>query len=321
MLRFALRRLGISAVVLLGITIVAFAILRALPGDPAEILVDPMAANGNREAAVAAVRARLGLDGSYPAQYLSWLREAVQGNLGFSYGDGRPVTEVLGRRLLATCQLVLTSLVVAAAVATPLGLWAARRRQRLADYVVSAGSLLAISVPSFFLALAAIYVLCVKYSLLPTGGAPSTGTVGDTVSHMVLPVGILAFAMAGPLVRYVRAAAIESLASDYVITAKAKGVGELRLIRSHVLPACLPTLITVVAAQLPAMLGGAVVIEQLFAWPGLGRLTVDSVLSRDYPILLGVVLLIAVTVLLVNLLADLLTAAVDTRVQLEGRAR
>lgn len=317
MLAFIARRLIISVLVLFGISILLFAMLRWMPGDPTEALLDPMSFTGDREAALADLRRRLGLDRSLVVQYFSWLREVMQGNLGYSYVDGRPVTEILGDRLGATARLMSASVFIGLLVGVPLGIVAAIRKNSIIDYVSSAGSLLMISVPSFFTALIGIYVFGIKLGWLPTSGQNTPGESGllDSIEHLILPASILGLSLAGPYMRYVRSSLLEVLSQDFLVTARSKGLSRIRVVGRHALANALIPLITVMAVQLPALFGGAVVIEQMFAWPGMGRMALDAVNARNYPIILGFVMFVSILVLLSNLAADVLYAVVDPRVR------
>ncbi len=318
MFAFVARRLIISVLVLFGISILLFAMLRWMPGDPTEALLDPLSFTGDREAALTDLRRRLGLDRSLIVQYFSWLREVLQGNLGYSYVDGRPVTEILGDRLGATARLMTASVIIGLLVGVPLGIVAAMRKNSMVDYVSSAGSLLMISVPSFFTALVGIYVFGIKLGWLPTSGQNTPGQTGllDSLEHLILPASILGLSLAGPYMRYVRSSLLEVLSQDFLVTARSKGLTRRRVVVRHALANALIPLITVMAVQLPALFGGAVVIEQMFAWPGMGRMALDAVNARNYPIILGFVMFVAILVLLSNLAADVMYAIVDPRVRL-----
>jgi peptide/nickel transport system permease protein len=243
--------------------------------------------------------------------------ELLHGNLGFSYTDGRPVGQIILGRLGTTALLMGSALIIALVVGIPVGIVAALRRNTWVDYSTTFVSLLAISVPSFFLGLVGIYVLGIKLRWFPVGGLHSTGAsgLGDLLYHLALPAAILGFALAGPYVRYARASMLEVLGQDYLTTARSKGLRAWQTIRRHGLPNALIPLITVIAIQIPILLGGAVVIEQIFALPGLGTLVLDAIQSRNYPIVLAFVMVVAVLVLLCNLIADVAYAVIDPRIR------
>ncbi|HET8589239.1 MAG TPA: ABC transporter permease [Nakamurella sp.] len=317
MIPFIVRRLLISVVVLCGISIALFGLLKLMPGDPAEMMLDPLSFQGDRAAALGRLRAELGLDKAIPVQYVSWMGELLHGNLGFSYTDGRPVGQIIVGRLGTTALLMGSALLIALVVGIPVGIIAALRRNTWVDYSTTFVSLLAISVPSFFLGLVGIYVLGIKLRWFPVGGLHSTGAsgLGDLLYHLALPAAILGFALAGPYVRYARASMLEVLGQDYLTTARSKGLTARQTIRRHGLPNALIPLITVIAIQIPILLGGAVVIEQIFALPGLGTLVLDAIQSRNYPIVLAFVMVVAVLVLLCNLIADVAYAVIDPRIR------
>lgn len=315
---FILRRLLISVVVLFGISVLLFSLLRLMPGDPAEMLLDPLSFSGDREEALEVLRVRLGLDQPPPVQYLAWISELARGNFGFSYSGGRPVLEIILERSQATFRLMGTALIIALAVGITLGVAAALRRNRTGDYVISFVSLLMISIPPFFVALIAIFVFGLTLRWLPTGGMNSPGGDGfiDSLRYIALPALILGLMFAGPYVRYARSSMIEVLGQDYMMTARSKGLTARRVIVRHGLHNALIPLVTVVAVQIPVMFAGAVIIEQVFSWPGIGRMALDSILARDYPVLLGFVMTVAVLVLVCNLIADVLYAMIDPRIRL-----
>ena len=240
----------------------------------------------------------------------------MTGDLGFSYTSGQPVSELLTDRLGPTALLMGSALTIGLIIAVPAGVIAAVRRNTVADYTISSVSVIAISVPSFFLGMLAIYVFAVKLHVLPSSGMHGTGRddVGDLLLHMVLPVGLLALANSASFIRYVRSGVLEELGKDYVRTIIAKGGTPSRALR-HALRNSLMSLITVLATTIPITLSGAVVLEQIFAWPGMGQLAISALTNRDYPVLIGFGLYTAVLVLICNLVADLSYSIIDPRVR------
>lgn len=323
MIALLARRLTLSLVVLVGISMLLFALLQLMPGDPARMMIDPLTFRGNWEEAVDRRRAELGLDQPLIVQYGIWISEVLKGNFGYSYINGRPVTELLLSRVDATVRLTGTALLIALTIGIPVGIIAAIRRNTAVDYGATVISLLAISVPSFFVALLGIYIVSLQLGWLPTAGMNSPGDSGflDSLEHLILPASILGFALAGPWVRYSRAAMLEVLNQDFLTTARSKGLGRVHIISRHALRNALIPLVSVLAIQIPNLLAGAVVIEQIFSWPGMGRLALDAVRARDYPVVLGFVLFVAVFVLISNLIADILYAAIDPRIRLTGVKR
>jgi peptide/nickel transport system permease protein len=317
--RWLIRRLLISIPVLLGITILSFCFVRLAPGDPVRMMVNPEYMAGGAEDFVARKRAELGLDQPLPVQYVAWLGQLTQGNLGYSFFDRRPVGDILKERLWPTTELMGTALLLALAFGVPLGLLAAIHQYSALDYISAVVSLATISTPSFFLGLAAIYIFSLKLDLLPTSGMFTAGqprTLADDLQHLILPAVILGLNLAGPFVRYARSSLLEVIRQDYLTTARSKGLGGWLVILRHALPNALLPLITVIGIQIPALFAGAVVIEQIFAWPGMGQLALAAITQRDYPVLMGFTMIIAVLVLLSNILADVAYAVVDPRIRL-----
>lgn len=315
---FIVRRIVVNIVVFLLISIGIFGLVRAAPGDPVRMMVNPEQVQSGGAAFIAAKRHELGLDRPVVLQYFSWLRRAVTGDFGYSYVSNRPVSAVLGERLGPTVELMGTGLVLGLLIALGVGVVAAVRRNSLVDYGSTVLTLGAVSIPPFFLGIVAIFLFSLKWGLLPSSGMSTAGGggLGDSLRHLILPALILAFIAAGPFTRYVRSGLIGELGSDYVRTAEAKGAGRARVVLRHALRNSLIPLITVVAYQIPQTLAGAVVLEQVFAWPGMGQLAISSINQQDYPVIVGFALYVAVLVLVCNLLADLLYAVADPRVSL-----
>jgi len=318
--RWLLRRIVISIPVLLGITVLSFCFVRLAPGDPVRMMVNPEYMAGGAEEFIARKRAELGLDQPLPVQYVAWLGEVAQGNLGYSFFDRRPVGDILKERIWPTTELMGTALFLALAFGVPLGLLAAIRQYSALDYASAVISLATISTPSFFLGLAAIYIFSLKLNLLPTSGMFTAGqprSVTDDLHHLILPAVILGLNLAGPFVRYARSSLLEVIRQDYLTTARSKGLAGRLVIIRHALPNALIPLITVIGIQIPALFAGAVVIEQIFSWPGMGQLALAAITQRDYPVLMGFTMIIAVLVLLSNLAADIAYAMVDPRIRLQ----
>jgi ABC-type dipeptide/oligopeptide/nickel transport system permease component len=320
MYRWIIRRLLISVPVLLGITVLSFVFVRLAPGDPVRMMINPEYMAGGAEEYVARLRTELGLDKPLPIQYLAWLGEVARGNLCYSYFDRRPVGEIVKERVWPTVELMGTALALALCLGVPIGLLAAIRQYSLLDYASAVISLATISTPSFFLGLAAIYIFSLKLNLLPTSGMFTAGaprSLGDDLHHLILPAAILGLNLSGPFARYARSSLLEVIRQDYLTTARAKGLQQRLVILRHALPNALIPLITVIGIQIPALFAGAVVVEQIFSWPGMGQLALASITQRDYPVLTGFILIVAVLVLISNLLADVAYAVVDPRIRLQ----
>lgn len=323
MTRYLAHRVAVSVVVLAGISVLLFALLQLMPGDPVEMMLDPMSVTGDRAAALERLRRDLGLDQPIVVQYLRWAGRLLGGDLGYSYADGRRVVEVVVGRLGATVILMLAALLIGLVVGVFLGVVAALRRNSVVDYTATFVSMLAISIPGFFLGMLAIFVFAIKLGWFPTGEMYTTGEphrFGDLLHHLALPAAVLGFTLAGPYARYVRSSMIDVLAQDFVVTATAKGLSRRVVVLRHGLRNALLPLVSVIAVQIPQLLAGAVVIEQIFAWPGMGRLALDAIGSRNYPIVLAFVMVTAVLVVACNLVADLLYLALDPRIRLGGAA-
>jgi ABC-type dipeptide/oligopeptide/nickel transport systems, permease components len=316
MLSYIFRRLLIAIPVLIGVTIISFAVINLAPGSPVDMIVDP-----NISAAdLAARKEALGLNAPLYVQYFHWIENLLQGNLGYSMTTYRPVSEMIGERIGPTVLLMGASLGVGLLIAVPFGILSATKQYSKLDYICTAGSLLGISVPTFFFGLSAIYIFSLLLKWLPSSGMITLGTGGDLpdrLAHLIMPVTVLGAFFAGKMVRYVRSCMLEILDQDYLRTARAKGLPETVVINRHALRNGLIPVVTVVGLEVAALLGGAVITEQIFAWPGLGQLTMESVMSRDYSTLMGLNLLAAVVVMVVNLLTDIIYSLVDPRIRYE----
>jgi peptide/nickel transport system permease protein len=309
MMKYIIKRILIAIPVLIGITIVDYAIM-CMVGSPLEMLQGPRIS----ETAVEAKSIALGLDKPFYLQYFDWLRQLLQGNMGVSMKSYQPVAEMISSHISPTLLLMGVSLLVSLIIAIPAGIFSATHQYTKRDYTVVSLSFLGTSIPGFFLSLLLIYVFTIKLGLLPSSGMTSLGTGGgfaDVAKHMVMPVIVLATSMAGSNIRYIRSATLEILQQDYLRTAKAKGIGRFLVINKHALRNALISIVTVIGMQIPILFGGAVIIEQVFSWPGLGLMTMSAITNRDYPVIMGVCLLSAVVVLLANLITDILYAVVN----------
>jgi peptide/nickel transport system permease protein len=320
MLAFVARRLAIAVPVLLGILLIAFCFVHLLPGSPIQMLLNPQELSGPNSAKyIASLKAELGLDKPLPIQWLDWMGQVFRGNLGYSYQQQVSVTSLISQRIGATVTLSLTALLLALVIAVPVGVVAAFKQRSWFDYVSVGVSMVAISIPVFFLGLMAIYFFSLHLGWFPPGGRNTLGvedSLSDTVSHLALPGCVLASVLIGPYVRYVRQSMLEVLHMDYIRTAIAKGVPRTRIVFRHALRNALIPLTTVLAIQIPALLAGTLVIETVFAWPGLGQMVYQAISDRDYPIILAVVLLSAALVVVFNLIADIVAAILDPRIRI-----
>lgn len=311
-------RAGQGLVTLLLASVVVFAGVRALPGDPALALAGEEATPET----VAAIRDRLGLDGSLVEQYLRFLGSALTGDLGESTRTGTPVTELIAATLPVTAWLSLYAIVVAVVAGMAAGTLAAVYRGRGVDAAVSGLSLVSLSVPNFWLGLLAILYLAVGLGLFPASGYVAvTDDPLRAVWHLTLPALILGTGLAAIVMRQTRASMVDTLTADFVRTARAKGVSRGAVVLRHALRNSLLVVLTIVGLQLGGLVSGAVVTERIFGLPGFGKLTLDSVFTRDYPVIQGVVLVVTLAYIVINLAVDVLYSVVDPRVRVEGRSR
>ncbi|MBQ9301388.1 MAG: ABC transporter permease [Clostridia bacterium] len=313
MWKYILKKLLLAIPLLFGITVIDYAIM-SLAGSPLDMLVGPRVSQGT----LAARAAQWGLDQSFLNQYLHWLGEVLRGNLGYSYKSYQPVSELIGSHIGPTLLLMGVSMVLGLIMAVPAGIYSAVHRYQKRDYAVVSASFLFSSIPGFFLALVLIYLFTVRLGWLPSSGMVTAGVGGgalDVLRHLIMPALVLSVGVAGGNIRYIRSAVLEILEMDYLRTATAKGMGHKIVIRRHAVRNALLPIVTVIGMQIPTLFGGAVIVEQLFSWPGLGLITMNAVLSRDYPVIMGVCLLSAVVVLAANLITDILYALVDPTIK------
>jgi peptide/nickel transport system permease protein len=305
MLPVLARRLVAAIIVIWGVVTMVFLILRVLPGDPAALALGIE----STPEALAALRHQMGVDRPILVQYAIFLSDVVKGNFGDSLFLGEPALQLVLDRLPATFQLAIPALLLAVLVALPLGVLAGSRANSAWDHLISLLTLGAQSIPNFWIGLMLILVVARNFGLLPTSGR-------GTWQHMVMPVVTLSLPLLSVLTRFVRAGMLENLSADYVRTARSKGLVESTVYYRHIFRNMLVPVVTTLGLQAGALLGGVVVIEIVFAWPGLGRLTVDSILRRDYPVVQSGVLMIALLVVLVNLVVDLVYTFLDPRIRL-----
>jgi peptide/nickel transport system permease protein len=312
--RYLIRRLAQGAVVLFVVSAVVFAIVHAAPGGPALLNnpdVDPKMAKEMEK--------QLGLDDPIPVQYGRWLRNAVRGNLGRSYQHSLGTAELLWARIPNTLLLSGTALLLAVVLAVPLGMISAVYRYSALDYAATVTAFVGVSIPVFWLAILLIIVFSVTLGWLPSSGMLTVGlpfSMRDRLLHLLMPSIVLATFPLAQLTRYVRSSMVDALAQDYVRTARAKGLPEHEVLGRHALRNALIPMVTVLGVLTPRLLGGAVVTETIFAWPGLGRLAVEAAVTRDYPVILGATLLVSTLVVLSNLITDFLYVVIDPRIAL-----
>jgi peptide/nickel transport system permease protein len=302
---------------LLALSVLVFVLLRLAPGDPVDAYVNPSAPISAD--AMAALRARLGLDAPLPVQYLGWLRAALTGDLGYSIQRiGQPVLPLVLERIGPTLLLMAAGLTIAIIVGVSAGIVSAVGRNSPTDVGFSVLAFMGISSPAFLTALLGLYFFAVQLRWAPSGGmlTPGAGfSWGDLFSHLVLPACLLSIGHAALIMRYMRSSLLEVLNQDYVRTARAKGVREFFVIVKHAVRNALLPVITLIGSTIGIAVGGAIFIESVFDWPGMGLLLVSAVERRDYPVIMGATLVIGACVIVVNLLTDITYAAVDPRIR------
>jgi peptide/nickel transport system permease protein len=304
MRRFFLHRLLLFLPTLLGAVTLVFALIHVVPGDPVEAMLGETASNADKET----LRRELGLDQPLSRQYLHFLAGLAQGDLGRSLYRQSAVMELISKRLPATLELALAALGVAIALAFVLGIAAAARRDTWVDRLSLLFSMLGLAMPNFWLGPLLMIVFSIELGWLPVSGRGGP-------AHLILPALTLGMAMAAILTRMVRSGLLETIHEDYIRTARAKGLSERSVWLKHALRNSLLSVITVIGLQFGSLLAGSIITESIFSWPGLGRLTIEAIQTRDYPLVQGCVLAIAVSYLLVNLMTDLLYRLVDPRIR------
>lgn len=312
MTRYLVRRLLTTILVALGVTFISFLIIQLVPGDPARIMLGLNAT----EEKVVQVRRALGLDQPLLVQYVTWLWNLLQGDMGESFITGQSVTEAVMERLPRTLTLAGAALLIALIIALPAGIISALRPRSSMDYAATLFSQVGVSIPDFWMGIMLILVFAATLRWLPPSGyvALSEDPIG-WLEHLILPAITVGIVSGSVLTRFVRSAMLEALHQDYVRTARAKGLQERRVVLRHVLKNAMIPVVTVTGLQLAGLLGGIVVVEVIFAWPGLGRLALDAVQRRDYPMMQGAVLFVALSFALINLLVDILYAYLDPRIK------
>jgi peptide/nickel transport system permease protein len=311
-IQYIVQRLLTALVVLLGVTFAVFLIIQLVPGDPARVILGVQANEEN----VAALRERLGLNEPFLVQYGNWLGNAVQGDLGRSLITGQEVTPQIMQRLPATLQLAAVALIIGLIIAVPAGIISALRPGSAIDVVTSVSSQIGVAIPDFWLGIMFILLFSLTLGWLPARGyTPIQESFSGWLQHIILPALTLGIISGAIQTRFVRSAMLEVLNENYITTAHAKGLSNRKVIRDHALPNAMITIVTIIGLQITALLSAVVVVEVVFGWPGLGRLALDAVLDRDYPLLQGTVLIMAMILTMVNLGVDLLYFVLDPRIE------
>lgn len=316
MLQFLLRRLAALLPVLLVVSLVVFLILRLAPGDPAAVIAGNSATNEE----IDKIRNQLGLDRSIPVQYGIWVGRVLQGDLGYSFYLNKPVTTLIAQRIEPTLALALGTAVLAVLMAVPLGTLAAWRMGGVLDKTLSAFSVAGFSVPVFVIGYVLIYLFAIRWEVLPVQGyktlfGPSGAALWDWMRQLILPWMTLGMIYVALIARVTRASVSEALTEDYIRTARAKGIAESAVLIRHALANAAVPIVTVIGIGVALLIGGVVVTETVYAIPGLGSLTVDAVLNRDFPVIQGLVLFFSLSYVLINLLVDLSYLFLDPRIR------
>ncbi|MTI95140.1 MAG: ABC transporter permease [Firmicutes bacterium] len=319
MYQYIIRRILQSIPTLLGITVFVFLIINAAPGNPMSHLVDPNMTGEDRANRLEA----LGYYDPLPVRYATWITEAVQGNLGYSTRYSRPVTQLISTRIVPTFLLTFSSMFISVLIAVPIGVFSSTRQYSKMDYFLTVLAMAGISIPVFFLAILGLRLFAFDLGWVPLGGMVTAGRVHtgffdyalDVLHHLIMPLAVLSAANIATYMRYTRSSMLEVVRQDYIRTARAKGLSEKVVIYKHALRNALIPVVTVFGLSLPFLFSGAVITETVFTWPGMGILNVEAVGTRDYPLLMGINLFLAILVLLGNLLADIMYAVVDPRIR------
>jgi peptide/nickel transport system permease protein len=317
MLPYVVRRTAIGLLMLLALTVLIFGLLRLAPGDPIDAYINPSVPMSAADLTV--LRDRLGLDQPLPVQYFAWLGSALTGDFGYSIQrGGQPVLPLVLERIGPTVLLMVSALAIGITVGIATGIWSAVRRNRPSDVSLSVFAFIGVSSPAFLTGLLGLYVFAVVLRWAPAGGMLTPGvpfSIGDLLAHLILPASLLSIAHGALIMRYMRSSLLEVLSQDYVRTARAKGVREFWVIVKHAVRNALLPVITLIGSSIGIAIGGAIFIESIFDWPGMGLLMINAVTRRDYPVIMCATLLTGACVILVNLLTDIAYAAVDPRIK------
>jgi peptide/nickel transport system permease protein len=314
--KYILRRMLISIPMILGITIIIFILADSMPGDALTAMVTDQAPISKE--ALAERRSQLGLDQPLPVRYLLWMQQLLQGNMGYSFITAIPISETIVKRIPPTLELMGVSLLFSIVLGVTLGIVSALKQYSVLDYLLTVLGFIGLSIPVFFLGMILIYVFSLRLDWLPTSGMGTAGeeySLVDNLRHLILPALSLGILRTAIFMRYTRTSVLDVLGSDYLRTARAKGLKENSVIIGHALRNALIPIITIVGLTLPVLFGGAVIIETIFQWPGIGLLYITAVNQRDHPMIMGLALISSIVVLASNLLTDLTYAAADPRIR------
>lgn len=317
MFKYVLKRVLTAIPIFLIITAVVYLLLSMAPGNA----VDSMASSAQMsQEEIEQLRASYGLDKPVIVRYVDWLINFLHGDWGTSYSGNQSVSHIISQRIISSLVLTCSGMLLAIIIGIPLGILAGTKPYSVIDNFASAVAYIGTAIPSFFLSLAVIYIVALQLGLTPTQGMYTPGqihTISDLLKHLILPASMVAIQLVGGLIKQSRNGMMEVLNEEYVKTARSKGIGEGKVIVKHAFRNTLAPIITQITLSVPYLIGGAVVTEQIFSWPGLGSLMVTSITNRDYPVVMGITVLVAIVVLVANIISDLVYAALDPRVKFE----
>jgi peptide/nickel transport system permease protein len=317
MFQFIVKRLLHAIPLLIGVSMIGFAMMHLAPGGPLAVYtLNPTITAQN----IAQIKHIFGLDQPIYIQYFKWAYGIFTGNWGYTFFGGRPVFDVIMERVPATLLLMGSGMSLAIIFGMLIGILGAVRRYSIFDYLATTGAMVALSFPTFWFGLMTIFIFALELGWLPSGGMTTLGGDGgvlDLLSHLILPAVVLALALVAIWSRYTRSSFLEVINQDYIRTAKSKGLSSQRVLFRHAFPNALAPLIALAGIQIPWLFSGALVTESIFGWPGMGLLFVDSLSSKEYPVLMGMVMITAIAVIIGNLIADVINAMIDSRIRLE----
>ncbi|WP_027723893.1 ABC transporter permease [Tuberibacillus calidus] len=315
MITYIIRRILVSIPLLLGISILSFLIIQLAPGDPTSLFLDPNIKPEDREAFIEAY----GLNDPVYIQYFHWLWQILHGNFGQSLiMHGIPVSELILGRLPNTLLLMVSSAVLAFIISIPFGVLSATKPYTLTDYTVTTASFIGVATPSFWIGLVLLMFFAVKFPIFPSGGVATLNapfSIWDRLHHLILPAFVLAASDMAGLTRYTRSSMLDVLRQDYIRTARAKGFNSRKVVYKHGLRNALIPVVTIVGLIIPSFIGGAVVVENIFGWPGIGNLFLNAAFQRDYPVIMALTMISATLVVIGNLISDILYAIIDPRIE------
>lgn len=320
MKNYLMKRIGTSLIVLLGVSVIVFALIHMQPGNPYSTMIDPSVSPEVIEQRLQ----ELGYYDPIPVQYIKWLLRVVTGDLGYSVHYKAPAFGLIAQALKNTLLISVTSFIISSILAIVIGIVSASKSRTWVDYLITILTFIGISVPTFFFGLLLVKWLGYDLAILPSSGmttltADYTGmeAVVDVIRHMIMPVIVLSLTQTATLLRYTRSSVMDAIHQDYMRTAQAKGLTRNRAIWTHGLRNSMISIITVICMQIPTLFSGALITETIFVWPGIGTLNYNAILDRDYPLIMGITMLVAVVIVFANLLADVLYVVADPRIRLD----